>query len=941
MAGTVQAQSLIGRQRQLEKLRSWIAELAAGRGRAVFIEGEPGIGKSSLARAGATEAAEAGCRILWGACDELSQAFPLLPLLDALDEPDAEIAETGTGQPRIAQVLRAETAPGDLTDVVATAVERLLALIEELCAVSPVLLVIDDLQWADPATVVTYGRLAKAVRQLPLLLVGIARPVPRRDDLSALRRGLAPAAQMPLRGLSEAESVELLERAAGGPPGTRLRRLAVGAAGNPLYLIELVAALARGRALCAGDGGVEATGRGVPGSLSAAIADRLEFLSAPTREVLRVAALLGADFSMAELAAVSGRRVNDLLPVLDEAILAGVLLDGGPELTFRHPLIRAALYQGMAPTVRAAWHRDAARALADNGAPPDRVARQLLPMIDTQDVAGAADAWMVRWLVGAGQQLVGQAPRAAIPLLQRAVRGIPAGVAPHDLLTCRLVDALYRAGDASSAADIATAALAHVTQPDLLVDLHWTLAQYRAINGRSEESLATLDHALEAPGLGARDRARLLVLIARMHRSLGRLDTAAQVAEQALEAAAAAGDRWATAWALGTLTIVHGMRGDTEKALPLFDRALAAAEGDPALTDFRLLMRVNQAVALGDLDRYDDAITAAEQVRRLADDAGNVFRLAQAQSVLGELLFDVGRWDDALAEIDVRPETVRDPTVECSDHGIAATIHLHRGEAAAGRHLLHAERFAARIGDRVIGSLALAKSLDCEQSERPSEALAVLVDGMADTVEEVQESAELLADAVRLAVTVGDESTAHAAVDRAEAVADESTVPHRQAIAPHCRGLLDHDPAMLLEAADHYRTAGRLLPRAQALEAAGVALADGGDIAGARTRFGDAFSLYTDLGASWDLARTQALFRRYGIRRGPHSPHRQSRHGWSSLTPTETKIVGLVAKGMSNPQIGSHLFLSRRTVQTHVSHILSKLDLHSRIDIAREASRRS
>jgi DNA-binding CsgD family transcriptional regulator len=523
-------------------------------------------------------------------------------------------------------------------------------------------------------------------------------------------------------------------------------------------------------------------------------------------------------------------------------------------------------------------------------------------------------------------------------LLRHAVASVPAGGAAHSVLTCRLVDALYRAAEPADAASIATAALPHVTQPDLLVDLHWTMAQCRAMDGRSEESLAALDRALAAPGVDPRDRARLLVLTARTHRSLGRVDAAFTIATEALQVATDAKDHWASAWALGILSIAHGMRGDTEQALVLFNRAIAATEGDPSLIDLRLLMQVNQAVALGDLDRYDDAIDAAEQVRRFADDAGNVVRLAQAHSVLSELLFDVGRWDDAMAEIDTVTES-RDPTVECTDHGIAATIQLHRGEEA-DQHLNEAEQYAARMGDRVCGVLTLARSLDREQAEEPAEALAVLLDGLADTAEEVEQTADLLADAVRLAVTVGDHAAAQTVVNRAEAVAQSSTVPHHQAIAPHCRGLLEHDPSTLLQAAKHYQEAGRLLPQAQALEAAGVAMADCGDLAAARAHFTDAFSLYTELGASWDLARTQARFRTYGIRRGPHVRHRRERQGWSSLTPTELKIVSLVARGMSNPEIGTHLFLSRRTVQTHVSHVLSKLDLHSRIDIAREASQR-
>ncbi|MDT5034849.1 MAG: hypothetical protein QOE03_34, partial [Micromonosporaceae bacterium] len=677
-------------------------------------------------------------------------------------------------------------------------------------------------------------------------------------------------------------------------------------------------------------------GRG-PDSLAAAIADRLEFLTAPVREVLRAAALLGADFSVGELAVVSGRRVSDLLPVLGEAIAAGVVRDDGPQLKFRHPLIRAALYEGMPAAVRAAWHRDAGRALARQGAAPERVARQLLPMLAA---AETVDDWLVRWLTDAGQQLVGQAPAAAIPLLRWAVTGIPAGVAPHDLLSCRLADALFRVGDAAGAAHVATGALGSVTNPDLLVDLHWTLTNCRSMEGRSDESVAALRRALDAPGLDGRHRARLLVLTARAHRSLGRVDVAGQVAAAALAEATAADDRWAMAWSLGILTLVQGMRGESAAALATVGRALAVAEGHPGLTDLRLVLGINQAVELGNLDRYGDAIAAAQQIRERSEGAGNALRLAQARSVLGELLFDVGRWDDALAEIAPGSDTPKHPVVECCDHGVAATIRLHRGSASAGRDLNRAERFAARLGDQVIGSLVLARSLAREQAGAPAEAFAVLTDGLSDTAEDMENLTDLFADAVRLAVSVGDRTAGRAVTERAEAAARDSAVPHRTAVALHCRGLLDHDAAALLQAAEQYEVAGRPLPRAQALEAAGVALADAEDITGARGRFTDAFAVYAALGAGWDLARTQARFRAYGIRRGPRVAHRRSQRGWDSLTPTELTVVDLVARGMSNPQIAAVLFLSRRTVQTHVSHVLAKLGVPSRTDIVREAARR-
>jgi DNA-binding CsgD family transcriptional regulator/tetratricopeptide (TPR) repeat protein len=933
VADTVVTACPIGRRRQFEVARRWIDELSAGRGRAALVEGEPGIGKSSLVRATAAEAEAAGCQVFWGNCDELSQAFPLLPLLEALD------GRIGDCE-RIADLLRTEAVPGNGLDTVHAAVERMLVLLDELCTKAPVVLVVDDLQWADPATVVTLARLARSVHQLPLLLIGINRPVPRREDLSALRRSLDPDDLVALESLSDDDVADLVASVVDGTPGTRLLGLAADAGGNPFYITELVDALARGRILTIRDGHVDADSGPIPDSLAAAIADRLEFLSAPTREIIRAGALLGLDFSVSELAMACGRRINDLLPLLDEAILAGVVVDQGLHLAFRHPLIRASLYEGMPGAVRAAWHRDVARALAENGAAAERVARQLLPALEAAEGTEPVDDWVVRWLAEAGQHLVGQAPQVAIPLLRWAVAGVPAGVVPHDALACRLADALYRVGDPAGAAEVANGALSYTTRADYLVELHWTLAQCRSFAGRSEQSLDALRRAVDAPGVGPRHRARLLVLTARTYRSLGRIEDASRTTRAALEAATAADDRWAMAWALGGLTIMYGSRGEPERALPLFDQALAASEGDPALADLRLLLQTNKAVALGDLDRYDDAIDTAMQARQRADDAGNVVRLAQAQSALGELLFDVGRWDDALAEVDGVFGVTEDPAVECTDHGLAATIQLHRGDSGARRHLVAAQQFAARLGERIAGPLVLARSLDREQTAGPAAALATLLDFLSEP-KEVEETGDLLADAVRLAVTVGDVGTAADLVQQAEAAAEGSAVPHREAIAAHCRGLLDHDPVPLLRAADRYGDAGRPLPRAQALEAAGLALAELGDVVAARSRFEDAFTVYESLGAGWDLARSQAQFRGYGIRRGPHVRHRKPDHGWSSLTPTEQKIIPLVARGMSNPQIAAQLFLSRRTVQTHVSHILAKLNLASRIDIAREASKRA
>ncbi len=375
------------------------------------------------------------------------------------------------------------------------------------------------------------------------------------------------------------------------------------------------------------------------------------------------------------------------------------------------------------------------------------------------------------------------------------------------------------------------------------------------------------------------------MLAARTHSNLGEVEKAGQVAASALAAASEAGDNWAMGWALHVLTLVTSVQGQMTDALPLFDRALAVTQADPALTDLRLLLQINKAVTLGDLDQYEEALAAAGQARHLADQVGTAIRLAQAHGALGQLLFETGRWDDALAEVEIVPEDLKEPAAACCDLGIAAVISFHRGETdAARRHLAAAVPHAERIGHRLIGPLALARSLDREQDGALPEALAALTDGFDGNTEELEEIEDLLADAVRLAAETGDLGTAQALAGQAAALAAESEIPHRQANALYCRGLLDHDAARLLAAAERYDDAGRPLLRAKALEAAAGQFVDAGDRGQARAAFTGAVEVYTSLGAAADVARLQATFRAHGIRRGPHAKHRQARSGWDSLT---------------------------------------------------------
>ena len=202
--------------------------------------------------------------------------------------------------------------------------------------------------------------------------------------------------------------------------------------------------------------------------------------------------------------------------------------------------------------------------------------------LDASRPAGPIDEWMLEWLVTSAESLVGQAPGVAAELLGQAVAGIPAGSFRHGWLASRLADALYRTGDRADAEQVAERALAHATDPDLVVDLHWTLAQCRMLSGSGGGVLRRARAGARRPGITAKHRARLLVLAARTlplprRRRGGRPGGQQRARRRPREA----GDTWATGWALHVLAIMATIRGDLTEALPLYDRGLAVTETDP------------------------------------------------------------------------------------------------------------------------------------------------------------------------------------------------------------------------------------------------------------------------------------------------------------------------------------------------------------------------
>ena len=401
----------VGRAGEVALLRGLVGEADAGRSAIAWIEGEPGIGKSALLSVALREAEQRGHRVARAVADELTGRIPLQVVRKALD---------------------LETMPPDDP---AAAVDRVLEHVRELSASGPLVLAIDDLQWADEASLLVWERLAASTRWLPLLLIAASRPEPSRRDLAQVRRGVQTrdGHVLVLAPLPGAGIEQIFGTVAGAPPGATLRSLAPLTAGNPLYAQELIAALMLqgGVRIVDGLAEVEAGTDGLPQSLLDTVRATLDHLSPGSREALRYAALLGAEFAVADVAAFTGRSPFDLMTDLEEAVAANVVVGAGSELAFRHPVLRQALAESIPAALRPHLHRHAAQTLATNGSPAVRVAEQL--------VAGApeVDRWLVGWLVEQRDELLRQAPELAGELIGRALASGRCTHSQREALTSR------------------------------------------------------------------------------------------------------------------------------------------------------------------------------------------------------------------------------------------------------------------------------------------------------------------------------------------------------------------------------------------------------------------------------------------------------------------------------------------------------------------------
>lgn len=908
-----------GVERTVRDLVLGVACGPARTGVSIVIEGAPGIGKTYLARS-VLDAIEPGAARVLRLAGRPGQRHDPFGAAGALlaDVPGGEASGTAaSGTGAFSAGTHGGANPGD------AAFDR----VDELCAGGPVVLWADDAHYLDAASLALLRRLVWASRDLPLAVLAGTRPYPSREPLDMLVRQAQVRLRLPPMGPMSLERV--VYEQLGRWPGPRLRRVLALAAGNPLFATELLRAYRQAGALAdVGPDTVEARfeldlrATGLDGVIRAQLAQ----LDEPVRDLLAVMSVWGTDIGADALARLlPGRPVDELT---ERAIASGLVRrEPAGTADFGHDQFREVTYAGLAESRRRALHRQVAELLASDGYRPALVADHLLRAAagtsgDPALVAALHDA--VRDAVAATR---GPAAEVTADLLDE-VTAIGGAALTDELLFDR-VDVLFHRGRGAAAEVLIRERIGTVTDPAVAARLQLILL--RSLNNRAdvEGGLAAFDRTLAIDGLPAATRRQLEGSRAFLLAQAGRAPGAAEQ-DAMLARFTAAGDKDAQANLLATMAVSAFQAGHPDRALE-FLRTRDELVPDP--DSLRSRTSVLFMPAVFELARSGPvaARAALERARQLIAERHAEWLDPFTGFTAGGIAFAAGDWDDAAAELDAALERAEETGTGWISVpvGLRAYIEAHRGDTAVARSRLDGFRHRGlplQYGHDRPGWAELAV-LEAEGAIGEAATLARTL-WSATRNYPGRWAADLAPDVTRIAL---------ARMDRRLADQLHDEVPARcpPDVSRLVLGTLAADPDAIEAAARELAGTGRHLAEAFAREELACAAAAAGDRDRASAALDAALDGYRRMGAVPDRDRALGRLRALGVRRGSRAAHRDADFGWASLTVTETRIAGLVRDGLTNREIGTRLFVSPRTVQTHVSHILQKTGLRSRVEIAR------
>ena len=805
------------------------------------------------------------------------------------------------------------------------------------------LVVLDDLECADRAMLWGLRGLAQHPRRRPPLWLLARSTASAYSDAQWLFTHLehGGAARLRLGPLGEKAMADVVAGVLGAAPDEAILALAAGTGGNPLLLTELLAGLRDEGRIQADAGSARLKSAQLPKRFLAVIQRWTTALGPRARQVLAVGAVLGRSFSIDDVAALLGETPARLLPDVEAALRADLLVATPESFTFDRELVWRALAESVPRPARQALHRQIGQLLLDQGGPVTEAADHLVR-------AGrpAAPAALAR-LDRAARSCLGPAPQTAADLALQALllsEQADQGWFPR-IVTA--VEALAVAGRLAEAGECAQSALAGPVPMPRPVEmrLRSLLSSVRLCGGQPARARALAEDLVREPELSREARAEAEIT----------LMLAVSMSVESLPAE------------------------ETERARQAAEALLAQAgqEGQPRLAA-ALLVRAMHTWQAGQLAA---AVDIAREAARVASTATTLTCRGIAPLLLGGMLVSLGQLDQAgevirglQAAAAATAPGGRDPSTEILAAGLALTAGLPAEAVTGAQHgltlaatresgllsaygltvlatsalrggdLSAAVQYVRSFQDRMTGHgpgygqtrcLVVAAQLAevRQDADRAAELLGRLQSCLRHRPSVLAGDLSAAGWLVRSALARGNREDAEAVCAAAAGLAAGSPgLAGVAAAAAHARGLMEQDARALQHAAE-----GSPDPwaGASAAEDLGVLLIGREDFEEAGRRLEDSLAGYDQTAALRDGRRVRRRLRGIGIRRRHFTHAGRPKTGWTSLTDTERAVSDLVAKGLTNQQIATEMFLSTHTVAFHLRQVFRKLDISSRVDLAR------
>lgn len=957
----------MGRGPELQQLDDALDQLAGGRAGAIEVIGAAGIGKTRLLGELAARADARGHIVLSGAGADLERDLAFWVFVDALDEYVESVEPRRLDnldeevRTELAHVFPALTDLGrggsvGLQDERYRTNRAVRELLGRLAATKPMVLILDDFHWADPASVDLLASLMHRPPAAAVLIVLGVRPNQGPTRLAgALDRALRDGelTRIALEPLTSAEAAALLGRESADPLTEALYEES---GGNPFYLEQLARAPEPAGASRTVNASLSVAGVQVPPMVAAALSEELAQLSASSRRVLDGASVAGDPFEPELAAAASAVTDQETMAAIDELLERDLVrLTSVPRrFRFRHPIVRRAVYEATPGGWRISAHERTAAALAQRGTGAGALAHHV------ETSAKVGDEAAVATLTEAGRQSAQRAPATAARWFSAALRLLP-DTAPADqrvqllLAGATALAATGRFAEAHSAL-LESLAIAPEEALPTRIRLAATCARVEHLLGLHDEAHARLATALAGlPDAAGPEAVALMLELAADAVYRLQYEAGQDWAARAVTAAEGIGDPALLGAALATLARALAWGGETERGEAVRSEAATLID---ALSDEQLAGRLDAVVDLAGseiyLDRFVDAAEHAERALKVGRATGQGQLFPGVYATLGVAWCMVGRLREAAELLDTATEAARltgNPQALAWALFCRAFVAVPAGDnktaIAAGQESLDLAQDAGQhvIAARAASILAVAL-LDAGEQERASRALGGSVGDQFALLPDVWRTylLELMTRCwLALGRTGEAESAAAGAQSSAAAVGLRlpTAMAHRATAAVALdAGDAGEAAARALESADLADAVGAPVEAGLARTIAGRALASLGERERAVQQLEAAVS---ELDACGAVRYRDAAARE--LRQLGHRVHRRTRPGdlsqagVASLTERELQIARLIVDRKTNGEIAADLFLSKKTIETHIRNMFRKLDASSRVDIARAIER--